>query len=136
MTKIATQLSETGRRALAEFLTENLNDKALRGLFSAWEDDVSFDINDGTGGHLEIGSYYSKTGNPVVRFFGDDEVILEDIEVDAPDEPMFRLAEENAEWSQSYLLDRNADDPELCSWFNTAQIGDECPHFAGLVRIS
>lgn len=80
--QIATSLSEAGRRALAEFLAENLNDKALRTLVSAWEPDITFDINDGLAGHLEIGGYYSDTGNPTTRVFDGDEVVLEDVEVE------------------------------------------------------
>lgn len=80
--KIASALSEQGRIALAQFLAENLSDKALRGLLSAWEQDVTFDINDNQAGYLEIGQHYSRTKNPVVKTFYDDDVVFEEIEED------------------------------------------------------
>lgn len=80
--KVAKELSEEGRRALAHFLADNLRDKTLRSLISAWEDDVTFDINDCQEGYIEVGMFHSKTGNPVTTNFCDDEVIFEDVEED------------------------------------------------------
>lgn len=76
--KIATQLSEEGRRVLAHALADHLSNKALTHLISAWESDVSFDVNDSQGGYMEIRAMHTKTGNPVVITFSDEEVILED----------------------------------------------------------
>ena len=80
--KVATRLSEQGRRTLAEFLANNLSDKALTHMLSAWECDVTFDIRDNQAGHLEIGQHYSCTGNPAVKIFDGDEVEFEDVEVE------------------------------------------------------
>ncbi len=50
--------------------------------------------------------------------------------------PVFRLDEENAEWPLFHLLAVNADDPGMCEWLRRAEVGDQCPDFSGLVRIS
>ena len=84
--KVATKLSEQGRRALAEFLANNLSDRNLLYLFSEWECDVTFDINDNQAGHLEIGQHHSRTRNPVVRVFDGDEVEFEDVEVEGDED--------------------------------------------------
>lgn len=79
--KVAKQLSNEGRRRLAVFLAENLNDRALHHLISAWEQDVTFDLNDCTEGYIEIAGYQAKNGNPAtLDFQGEDELIFEDIE--------------------------------------------------------
>lgn len=80
--KIASGLTEAGRRALAQFLAENLNDKTLAHLLSAWENDVIFDTRDYTAGHIEIRGMHTDTGNPITRTFDGDEVEFEDIEIE------------------------------------------------------
>lgn len=84
--KVATNLSEQGRRALAEFLANNLSDKSLTHLLSIWERNVTFDINDNQAGYLEIGQHYSRTQKPVIRIFNGYEVEFEDVEVEEDDD--------------------------------------------------
>lgn len=80
--QIATGLSASGRRALAEFLAAHLSDKALAHMVAAYEADITFDINDNLAGHLEVSGMHTATGNPAVRIFDGDEVVLEDVEVE------------------------------------------------------
>lgn len=80
--QIATGLSEAGRRALAEFLATHLSDKALAHMVAAYEADITFDINNSLAGHLEVSGMHTATGNPAVRIFDGDEVVLEDVEVE------------------------------------------------------
>lgn len=80
--QIATGLSESGRRALAEFLATHLSDKALAHMVAAYEADITFDINDSLAGHLEVSGMHTATGNAAVRIFDGDDVILEDVEVE------------------------------------------------------
>lgn len=81
--KRARGLTEEGRRALARYLADNLKDAYLQTLLAAWEDDVNWDGNHGDKvGHMEISSYYSKTGNPVVLTFRDEEVEIVEEELD------------------------------------------------------
>ena len=81
--KRARGLTEEGRRALARYLAENLKDAYLQTLLAAWEDDVNWDGNHGDEvGHMEISSYYSKTGNPVCLTFRDEEVEIVEEELD------------------------------------------------------
>lgn len=81
-TKIATRLTEEGRRELAEFLVATLSDKALADFLGPWEDDVTFDGLDGKSGMIEVRGMYTATGNPATRFFSGDAVEMEDVEVD------------------------------------------------------
>ena len=83
--KVATQLSDSGRQALLEFLARVLSDKALRHLTAPWENDITFDINKCMAGHLEIGHLYTDTGNPAIKIFDGDEVVLEDVEEEDDD---------------------------------------------------
>ena len=78
--KIATGLTEEGRRALLHFLADNLGDKTLTHLVAPWVDDITFDISEGTEGHLELSRLATKSGNPVVKIFSGDEVELEYVE--------------------------------------------------------
>jgi hypothetical protein len=80
--QIATGLSESGRRALAEFLAAHLSDLALSHLIAAYEADITFDINDSLAGHLEVSGMHTCDGNPAVRIFDGADVILEDVEVE------------------------------------------------------
>lgn len=80
--RTATGLSESGRRALAEFLATRLSDKALAHMVAAYEADIIFDINDSSAGHLEVSGMHTYDGNPAVRVFDGDEVVLEDVEVE------------------------------------------------------
>lgn len=82
MTKIATQLTEEGRRELAHFLADNLSDKNLVHLIGLWESDITFDINGGTEGYLELSGFSTRTGNPAVNIFFGGAVVLEDYEED------------------------------------------------------
>ena len=78
--KIATGLTEEGRRALLHFLADNLGDKTLAHLVAPWVDDITFDINGGTEGHFELWRFTTKSGNLVVKIFSGDEVELEYVE--------------------------------------------------------
>ena len=46
--KIATGLTEEGRRTLLHFLADNLSDGALTHLVAPWLDDTTFDISETT----------------------------------------------------------------------------------------
>lgn len=80
--KVASRLTEQGRRELAHLLADNLNDTTLMHLLAAWENDVSFDINDYTAGHIEIRGMHTNTGNPITRTFEGDEIEFEEVEVE------------------------------------------------------
>lgn len=80
--QIATGLAASGRRALAEFLAANLSDKALAHMVAAYEADITYGVHDSLAGHLEVSGMYTDDGNPAVRIFDADEVVLEDVEVE------------------------------------------------------
>lgn len=79
---VATGLSAKGRQVLAKLLANNLNDKCLKALLSAWENDIQFNIHELCTGDLEIAGFYSDTGNPFTyRFSGDEvETVIEEID--------------------------------------------------------
>ena len=78
--KIATGLTEEGRRALLHFLADNLSDNNVAHIVAPWVNDVSFDINDYTEGLLELSQLSTRYRNPVTIVFSGDEVELEDVE--------------------------------------------------------
>lgn len=69
-------LTETGRRALAHVLADNLSDSVLVYLVVGWEAKV-----DETG-CIEIQGRYTNTGNPVTHQFTGDEFVPEPEEDD------------------------------------------------------
>lgn len=80
--KVASALTEQGRRELAHFLAHNLNDKTLIRLLAAWENDVTFDIMDCQAGYIEVRGMYTNTGDPITRTFEGDEIEFEDVEIE------------------------------------------------------
>lgn len=75
-------LTAKGRQTLAKLLANNLNDKCLKALLSAWEADIQFNVHELCTGDLEIGGFYSDTGNPFTYRFSGEEVETQVEEID------------------------------------------------------
>ena len=80
MKTIATGLSAKGRRALAQFLADNISDDALKALVAEFERDIVFGRNGNLRGDLEIEARYSVTKRPETTWFEGDEIVTEEVE--------------------------------------------------------
>lgn len=72
-------LNEEGKRELLRFLAENVNNRALDYLISAWVGDLSWN-NAPDLLRLEVDSFHSKTGNPQVIDFTQEFLDIVEIE--------------------------------------------------------
>ena len=80
--KIATELSEIGKRQLLKVLSEELKPEYLNTILEGWLSDVRYAEHDSREAKIEIGGFYTKSGNPRVETFRGDEVVLTEEEID------------------------------------------------------
>lgn len=77
MAHIFTGLNAKGRNSLVQFLRANLKDHSLLDRIEHFENDISFDDENG---HLELGSQFTQSGAPVTTMFCSDEMVATEVD--------------------------------------------------------
>lgn len=81
----ATKLTIKGKRKLLELIAEHANQRCLDFQLSGWLTDLHYNAHGEGTASIEIGGYYTESGNPVTYDFSGDEVEIEEVEMDDDD---------------------------------------------------